>query len=1177
TNAGTIYNNGGTINIETGQSFSNLMGSVENSGTIISNSSAPVYISGGVFTILAGGSLTASLETTSTATFKNSGNITIPSSGTLKNNGDFSNVGSGDINLESASSFENSGTITNAASIQLPDDTIVENNKTITNSGTISAWSFETGHWFNATTSEFSNAGTIIGGTINLTRDDFVSADSAKYEATSEFTKADPAAAKLAGTVIVESDTKIASDGGEFTFQIGSSGTPTTCSKVISTPMKASELFDSLQKDPGLTISTVPAQVYVGQTNTDFGFEATVSDTAFDGTVSILFAEYTGSPVFDTYDNITLKANTTYLVKAVAKGGTGYKEVEATAPSFIPGYLPLSTGPYLSVTAGLNGTVAGASGITVEPVTGYKVKTSLSGSIYATSVTLKKEDLYDSAGTFDGNFKFGLKRDSDGAETEMEVYANNALLPALSTYVFDVDPPVFATDADADGDGWNTSISNGSVIEAKTLSLRVTDDNLDKAVVSGVLTSDYAFTKTGTSGTLVINTPSGGETPVTVDVLDLAGNSAELTFKLVYPRTEGTATVTIDDIEVGASYEPNLDTNNTSADPTDPSSVKFEYKEKDAADSTYTTTKPTLPGSYTVRATVLATSEFTEAVATDDFAITKKTPSISVTVADIPVGGTVNPSLNTNNTEATPVYEYKVKGADDSTYSTTAPSAEGEYTVRVTLAETQTYLSGSATDDFTITAGSVGETKVEIDDVTVGMSYDPVLTTDNTVGAASAVFEYKVKDADDSTYSTTKPTLPGTYTVRATVPAAGTFAEEVVYDDFTISKLTRTVTVSVPDTVYGADYEPVYSINPDVSDGIAFVYKDNNSGTNEYSSVKPTAPGSYTVMLTLPATDSYEASTAENTFTISKISPTATVAQADVLAGTDYTPVFTTNSDSTAEVTFSYKQKGVDNSAYTVVRPTLPGTYMVQATLAASDTYDKAVAESSFTISYLDAPSPAYTLTGTGGDNGFFTSDVYIKAPEGFSVSTDVSGTWQQLLKYESSIEKVYLKRSSDGALTDAVKITQTIKIDKTAPTVKKATGQDGEEVTLKDGKKIYADEVAVKIHDANLKKVTVNGDNITFSDKNASFKLDPGEGNKTYNIIAKDEAGNKLEMKVKVISAWEKDGDVPSGKKISLEKGKAYKMKSGKWKISGDSTVYSGGRSFYVRNGGEYTFTSAD
>ncbi len=139
---------------------------------------------------------------------------------------------------------------------------------------------------------------------------------------------------------------------------------------------------------------------------------------------------------------------------------------------------------------------------------------------------------------------------------------------------------------------------------------------------------------------------------------------------------------------------------------------------------------------------------------------------------------------------------------------------------------------------------------------------------------------------------------------------------------------------------------------------------------------------------------------------------------------------------------------------------------------------------------------------------------------------------------------------------------------------MKKAVDQDNEEVEIKDGGEIYADVVRVKIKDDNLKSVTVDGEDIEIADDSATFRLSCDDDSKKFKIVAKDKAGNKLEITCTVISSWQKNGVVPSGKKIRLKKGKKYKLDSGKWKLSGDPTSYSGGITVYVKATGEYTLT---
>ena len=88
---------------------------------------------------------------------------------------------------------------------------------------------------------------------------------------------------------------------------------------------------------------------------------------------------------------------------------------------------------------------------------------------------------------------------------------------------------------------------------------------------------------------------------------------------------------------------------------------------------------------------------------TVSFTIEKASISPTVSVAAKTYDGTVvTPSVSGNSGNGTVTYAYKVKGADDATYSETAPVNAGEYTVKASIAETINYLSGEATVDFTI-------------------------------------------------------------------------------------------------------------------------------------------------------------------------------------------------------------------------------------------------------------------------------------------------------------------------------------------------------------------------------------------------------------------------------------------------------------------------------------------
>ena len=84
-----------------------------------------------------------------------------------------------------------------------------------------------------------------------------------------------------------------------------------------------------------------------------------------------------------------------------------------------------------------------------------------------------------------------------------------------------------------------------------------------------------------------------------------------------------------------AAIDPVISTKNDTAD----GKVKYEYKQRYADDSTYTTTAPKDAGEYTVKATVAADYTYTEAVAYADFTISKKTVDIIWSDVDFTFNG----------------------------------------------------------------------------------------------------------------------------------------------------------------------------------------------------------------------------------------------------------------------------------------------------------------------------------------------------------------------------------------------------------------------------------------------------------------------------------------------------------------------------------------------------------
>lgn len=174
--------------------------------------------------------------------------------------------------------------------------------------------------------------------------------------------------------------------------------------------------------------------------------------------------------------------------------------------------------------------------------------------------------------------------------------------------------------------------------------------------------------------------------------------TATTTFSIV--KREGSGSITVPNIRYGVgpvTPQVSSDTNGTN-------NVTITYKQQGAADSTYTSTVPTIPGKYTARAVFAATDTTEECSATTDFEILKAYGTAQVTAVNVYCGEVVTPIVTTAvKNPGTPVLEYKLQGADNSTYTTVAPTAVGNYTVRATYPESACYFAFSSTANFVIT------------------------------------------------------------------------------------------------------------------------------------------------------------------------------------------------------------------------------------------------------------------------------------------------------------------------------------------------------------------------------------------------------------------------------------------------------------------------------------------
>ena len=288
----------------------------------------------------------------------------------------------------------------------------------------------------------------------------------------------------------------------------------------------------------------------------------------------------------------------------------------------------------------------------------------------------------------------------------------------------------------------------------------------------------------------------------------------------------------------------------------------------------------------------------------------------------------------------------------------------------------------------------------------------------------------------------------------------------------------------------------------------------------------------------------------------------ASVEQGDVNYGTKPEPKAETSTNIEETAVIEYKEATSDDTAYSQTVPTAVGNYTVRATFAETDDYGEAVATTDFSIRYLEKPEPPYTLVGTKGENGYYTSNVVVKPAKGYMISTELNGTYVESLTIQNSQSgTVFYLRNASGERTGALRL-ETIKIKKQTP-----------KLSLENGKTYYGDSQKLVIQDDYLSQVYVNGVLQNLNGTELILQLGSNNGKKKYEITAVDAAGNKKTILVNIAAAWMKTGIIPEGVLVNLETGNGYKLGTGNWKVAGDSTSYSGGTDFYVKKDGFYTF----
>ena len=193
---------------------------------------------------------------------------------------------------------------------------------------------------------------------------------------------------------------------------------------------------------------------------------------------------------------------------------------------------------------------------------------------------------------------------------------------------------------------------------------------------------------------------------------------------------------------------------------------------------------PTQAGEYTLTVTIAATGNYLGGSASDTFTVHRAEANFTVEIegwmyGEQPNGYALDPALFEE-------YIENVYYTDGSLYFMQPPTAVGEYTIVVEVAQSPNYEAGSAQADFAVSLARA-ELSVSIEGWTYGEA-----PNEPTVSAASdseVTLRYTGTANDGTAWDSSEaPSKAGDYTLTATIVAGGNYAGETVSCDFAVAR-----------------------------------------------------------------------------------------------------------------------------------------------------------------------------------------------------------------------------------------------------------------------------------------------------------------------------------------------------------------------------------------------------
>lgn len=241
---------------------------------------------------------------------------------------------------------------------------------------------------------------------------------------------------------------------------------------------------------------------------------------------------------------------------------------------------------------------------------------------------------------------------------------------------------------------------------------------------------------------------------------------------------------------------------------------------------------------------------------------------------------------------------------------------------------------------------------------------------------------------------------------------------------------------------------------------------------------------------------------------INKADGVASVSMPDYHVGeTAPAAVLTSETNKTTDATCYYKQKEASDDTYTTSLPTEEGNYTIKAVFAENQNYNAVEVQADFTVSYIDTPQTAYTLSGTVGQDGWYTSEVVIYPAQGYLISDSADGVFTSSYTVKVTAEPIIWLKNENGAVTRPIQV-EKILIDTGMPQIKDDTGKKGWDV-IKDEVDKSKDGGTVVVE---MKGTSVVPGNVfdEIKGKNVTIVFDMG-GGITWSVNGQSITGDRI------------------------------------------------------------------